>query len=52
MFYLNKEQELTTELLSKMINRFRINVEPKLSKYKSYYDGLQAILNKNYTDAF
>lgn len=37
MFYLNKEQELTTEPLSKMINRFRINVEPKLNKYKIYY---------------
>lgn len=34
-----------------MINRFRINVEPKLSRYKNYYDGLQAILNKSYSDA-
>lgn len=50
MFYLNRETELTTALLQKMINRFRINVEPKLNKYKNYYDGLQAILNKSYTD--
>lgn len=50
MFYLNKEAELTKELLGKMINRFHMNVEPKLSKYKKYYDGLQAILNKKYTD--
>ena len=34
-----------------MINRFRINVEPKLNRYKNYYDGIQAILNKSYTDA-
>ena len=34
-----------------MINRFRLNVEPKLNKYKNYYDGLQAILNKSYSDA-
>ena len=34
-----------------MINRFRINVEPKLHRYKNYYDGLQAILNKSYSDA-
>lgn len=34
-----------------MINRFRLNVEPKLAKYKSYYDGKQAILNKSYADA-
>lgn len=50
MFYLNKETELTTDLLQKMINKFRLNVEPKLNKYKNYYDGIQAILNKNYTD--
>ena len=33
MFYLNKDKELTVELLQKMINRFRINVEPKLQRY-------------------
>lgn len=33
-----------------MINRFRINVEPRLRKYKNYYDGLQVILNKTYKD--
>ena len=51
MFYLNQEQELTVELLQKMINRFRLNVEPKLRKNKNYYDGIQAILNKSYSDA-
>ena len=34
-----------------MINKFRLNVEPKLMKNKSYYDGMQAILNKTYADA-
>ena len=33
-----------------MINRFRINEQPRLEKYKKYYDGLQAILNKSYAD--
>ena len=33
-----------------MIGRFRINVQPKLEKYKKYYDGIQAILNKSYSD--
>ena len=51
MYYLNKETELTTELLQKMINHFRINVEPKLHKYKNYYDGIQAILRKEYADS-
>ena len=50
MFYLNKNAELSVALLQKMINRFRINVEPKLNRYKNYYDGLQAILNKAYAD--
>lgn len=50
MFYLNKNTELTAELLQKMIGRFRINVQPKLEKYKKYYDGIQAILNKSYSD--
>ena len=50
MFYLNKDAELTTELLQKMISRFNTNVEPKLKRYKNYYDGVQAILNKSYAD--
>jgi hypothetical protein len=50
MFYLNKEEELTIDLLQKMINRFRVSVEPKLTLYKNYYDGKQEILNKSYTD--
>lgn len=51
MFYLNRETELTAKLLQKMINRYNLNVLPKLNRYKSYYDGLQAILNKSYADA-
>lgn len=50
MFYLPKDAELTPILLGKMINRFRVNVEPKLQRYKNYYDGIQAILNKSYAD--
>lgn len=50
MFYLNKDAELTPILLQKMINRFRMNEEPRLKRYKNYYDGLQAILNKQYKD--
>ena len=50
MFYINKNTELTTALLQKMITRFRMNEQPRLEKYKKYYDGLQAILNKSYAD--
>lgn len=49
-FYLNKDIELDAKLLGKMINKFRISVEPKLQKYKNYYDGIQKILNKSYAD--
>ena len=51
MFYLNRETELTKELLEKMIQKFRVDVQPKLTKYKNYYDGIQAILNKSYNDS-
>ena len=50
MFYLNKDIELDTKLLGKMINRFQMTVYPKLSKYKNYYDGAQLILQKAYAD--
>ena len=33
-----------------MINKFVVEVEPKLKKYKNYYDGIQAILSKRYND--
>ena len=50
MFYINKNTELTVELLNKMIQKFHIDVEPKLRKNKKYYDGLHDILNKVYSD--
>lgn len=50
MFYLNKNEELGANLLYKMINKFHLNVEPKLNKYKNYYDGIQAIMRKSYKD--
>lgn len=50
MIYVAKDQELTVELLQKMINHFVVSVQPKLNKYKNYYDGIQAILRKAYAD--
>lgn len=50
MFYLNKDAELSIELLQKMINKFTADVRPKLEKNKKYYDGIQDILNKSYSD--
>lgn len=48
MFYTNHETEITTDLLHKMINKYMLNNLPQMVKYKNYYDGLQAILNKSY----
>ena len=50
MFYLNKDIELNAALLGKMLQRFHLEVEPRLRKYKNYYDGQQAILQKVYAD--
>lgn len=50
MFCIAKETELTTELLHKYINKFVLNVQPKLEKWKNYYDGRHKILNKSYKD--
>lgn len=50
MFYVNKDTELSVDLLQKMINRFRMNEQPRLTKYKNYYDGIQQILQKAYAD--
>lgn len=50
MFYISKDRELTVELLYKMLNRFQLTVQPRLEKYKNYYDGIQKILDKKYAD--
>lgn len=51
MFYLNKNTELTPALLDKMINKFYLEVLPKRRRWKNYYDGIQAILKKSYSDS-
>lgn len=50
MIYLSRETVLTTELLKKMIGKFNLETVAKLNKYKNYYDGVQAILQKKYND--
>lgn len=50
MFYLNKDIPLDAALLQKMISKFHTGVEPKLRKYKNYYEGAHAILRKSYAD--
>lgn len=50
MFYINKDTELNEIMLGKMINKFNTTVLPQLSRRKQYYDGIQDILKKSYTD--
>jgi SPP1 family phage portal protein len=50
VFIYNKDTELSVEILQKMIKKFNQEVQPKLKKYKNYYDGVQAILQKAYSD--
>ena len=35
MFFINKDTELSIELLNKMINKFNLDVKPKLKKNKN-----------------
>ena len=51
MFYIDKDTELTKELIEKMINKFNMYYRPKLQKWQNYYEGQQAILHKVYDDA-
>lgn len=50
MYFIDKETELTTDILQKLINKYVVNELPKLEKWNNYYLGKHAILNKHYTD--
>jgi SPP1 family phage portal protein len=50
MFCIDRDRELTGELLTKIINNFTCNVRPKLQRRKDYYDGRHDILKKTYSD--
>lgn len=51
MFYISKETELTTQLLQKILDKFTTYTQPQLQKWKNYYDGKHAILQKTYADS-
>lgn len=50
MFYMDKETVLDERLLQKFINKFTMNVQPKLARWGNYYNGKHIILNKSYKD--
>lgn len=50
MFLLDKNEELTTALITKIIQTFETSEKPKLQKYYDYYNGKQLITYKTVTD--
>ena len=50
MYLIHNDEELTTEVIGKIINNFMMTDWPTLMKYKNYYEGKQAILNRQPTD--
>lgn len=50
MYQINQASELDQRTLSQILNAFVTTDLPKLSKYRNYYDGKQAIMHKQATD--
>lgn len=50
MFYLSKDKQLDEKILSKIILKYRSDIQPILKKCKRYYDGEHDILTKSYVD--
>lgn len=51
MFNINKNEELTADKISRIIQSFELSERIKLQKYYDYFRGKQAILNKSYSDS-
>ena len=50
MFTYNNSEVLSTNILSKMLNKYMNDVLPKLEHSYKYYNGKQKILTKQYED--
>lgn len=50
MFFLEKDAELTTERIAKLIRQFETTKQPMLNKYWNYFKGNQEIMRKQPTD--
>lgn len=48
--YIDKEQELNTAILSKIIRYFNSNMKPDIVFHRNYYDGKQRIVNREVED--
>ena len=50
MFLFSKNEELTVDILNKMLNKYATTYLPVLEHYKDYFDGKQKIIYKSYED--
>lgn len=50
MFNINRNEELTADKISRIVQSFELSERIKLQKYYDYFRGKQKILNKTYTD--
>lgn len=51
MFNINRNEELTVDKISRIIQSFELSEKIKLQKYYDYFRGKQVILNKSYSDS-
>lgn len=51
MYNINRNEELTTDKISRIVQSFEMTEKVKLQKYYDYFCGKQAILNKTYADS-
>ena len=51
MFNINRNEELTVDKISRIIQSFELSEKIKLQKYYDYFRGKQVILNKSYADS-
>lgn len=51
MYNINRNEELTTDKISRIVQSFEMTEKVKLQKYYDYFCGKQKILNKSYADS-
>lgn len=52
MYIISQNEELTTDKVKKIINNYETTHKPRLLRYRDYYDGRQAILQKTVTNEY
>jgi len=50
MYFIDRDKQLSTQEVGEIINAFRTKELPVLNRYYNYFDGKQAILQKQVSD--